>query len=191
MPTGRIIGTCVTNSLALFLTLPLHRPIFTSMSVTQLLPRSPPPLYSYNMGCYPIGYANREGYPMARAPAGSGTPIDRRYPSRFYPNPNFAIYTTLSDPIRLGIYPNPTYPIYRIVSSSLCRMTQWVILNLPVLRILPCPRFYRVAVYPNPTYSIYHTICYRILTGGEFNGSDNRLADWRPSGFNIPYTPPT
>ena len=69
--------------------------VITGMGVTQLLALYSS-LYSYNVGCYPIGYAYREEYPRDRMPAGWGTPIEWRYPIRFYHNPTFPIYTTMS-----------------------------------------------------------------------------------------------
>ena len=74
---------------------PTTSDVITGMGVTQFLALYPP-LYSYNDGCYPFGYANLEEYSMGRTPAGWGAPIERRYPSRFYPNPNFPIYPTLA-----------------------------------------------------------------------------------------------
>ena len=88
---------------------------------------------------------------MDRMSAGWGTPIEWRYPIRFYPNPTCGIYNTMSSHIQiLDLYQSDlsylSYPILLYLSENKMNYTN------PTCPMYPTTSaFLQDKGYPNPT----------------------------------------
>ena len=79
----------------------------------------------YEIGRYPIGYTDREGYPTDRAP------VDTPIADGGIQFESILILPVLSilqyhRSYRRGVYPNPNYPTNPILSSANWRRTLWI-----------------------------------------------------------------